>query len=85
MYGTGIPQVKLTYSLRGLKLVGTISQRNVADDFIALVPVEVQTARQKTVHWLATGSEPVPFAIPVKTALAKAVLLPSDCLMTTSR
>ena len=83
VYGTGIPQVKLTYSLRGLKLVGTISQRNVDDDFTTLIPVEIQTAKQRTVHWLPTGSEPVPFAIPVKAPLAKAVLLLSDCLMTT--
>src|SRR5262249_7701956 len=61
VYGTGIPAVKLTYSWRGTRLTGNVSQRGVNDDFTAFVPVEIVAGRQRTVHWLATGSDPVSF------------------------
>jgi aminopeptidase N len=83
VYGTGIPSVKLAYTMRGLKLTGTIAQRGVDDDFTALVPVEVQTGRQRVVYWLSTGSEAVPFSIPLKTPPTRVALLAGDCLMTT--
>lgn len=82
VYGTGIPAVKLTYSVRGLKLTGTLAQRGVDDDFSALVPLEVQTGRQKAVYWLSTGSEPVPFSISLKTPPTKVALLANDSLIT---
>jgi peptidase M1-like protein len=79
--GTGIPTVKLSYSWRAGKLSGTISQSNVEDDFTALVPVEVQTAKQKTVYWLPTASDPVPFSIPSAAPPTRVALLASDCLL----
>jgi len=83
--GTGIPSVKLSYAWRGTKLTGTVSQRNVEDDFTAFVPVEVQTAKQRSVYWLPTGSDPIPFSIPLKTPPTKVALLSNDCLMTVSK
>ena len=83
--GTGIPAVKLSYSFTGGKLNGELSQANVGDDFSALVPVEVQTARQKTVYWLPIGSDPVPFHIPLSAPPTRVALLASDCLLTISR
>jgi len=83
--GTGIPAVKLSYSWSGGKLVGELSQTNAGDDFTALVPVEVQTARQKAVYWLPTGSDPVGFKIPISAPPTRVALLGSDCLMTISR
>ena len=85
VYGTGIPNVKLTYAWRGTKITGTVSQRDVMDDFTVLVPVEVQSGRQRTVHWLATGSDPTPFSIPLKVAPTRVTLLAADCLMTTPK
>jgi len=83
VYGTGIPSIKLAYNVRGLKLTGTIAQRGVDDDFTTLVPMEVQTGRQKAVYWLATGNEAVPFSIPLKVPLTKVALLANDSLITT--
>ncbi|HTS47513.1 MAG TPA: M1 family aminopeptidase [Bryobacteraceae bacterium] len=83
--GTGIPAVKLSYSWSGGKLSGELSQANVGDDFTALVPVEVQSAKQKAVYWLPTGSDPIPFKIPLSAPPARVALLGSDCLMTISR
>jgi len=85
VYGTGIPTVKLSYSMRGLKLVGTVSQRGVEDDFTAFVPVEVQNRRERTVYWLPTGSDPVPFSIPMKAPPTKVALLSTDCLITSAK
>ena len=82
VYGTGIPTVKLNYSMKGLKLTGTLSQSDVAEDFSAYVPVEVQIGRQKSVYWLATGSDPVPFSITLKQRPTRVALLTSDSLIT---
>jgi hypothetical protein len=83
IYGTGIPSVKLAYSVRGLKLSGTVAQRGVDDDFTALVPLEVQTGRQRALYWLSTGTDAVPFSIPLKVPPTKVALLANDSLITT--
>lgn len=80
VYGTGIPSVKLSYQVRGFKVNGTLVQRDVDDDFSALVPVEVQSGGRKTVYWLPTGSDPVPFSIALKALPTKVALLTTDCL-----
>ena len=63
VYGTGIPTLKLTYSVKGKpgawKLTGTVTQSDVPDDFSVTVPVEIQTGRGKVVRQIRTGSEPV--------------------------
>jgi hypothetical protein len=80
VYGTGIPTLKLNFSVKGkpgaLKLTATVNQTDVPDDFSVTVPVEVQTGKGKVVRQLRTGSEPVAFSIPVTVANAKAVLDP---------
>jgi hypothetical protein len=85
VYGTGIPTVKLSYTLNQLKLTGDVLQRDVDDDFSTLVPVEVQTGNQKAVYWLPTGSDPVPFFISLKAPPSKVTLLTPDCLIVGSR
>jgi aminopeptidase N len=79
VYGTGIPNLKLATALKGkapaFKLVGTITQTDVDEEFSALVPVEIQVARGKTItQWVRTSSTPVTFTVnlqspPVKVAL----------------
>ena len=83
--GTGIPNMKLSYTWRAGKITGTITQSNVADDFSVLVPVEVQTAKQRTIYWLPTGSDPVPFTIPSVAAPARVALASNDALIVTAR
>jgi hypothetical protein len=85
VYGVGIPAVKLSYSWRGSKLSGTLTQADVGDDFTAFVPVEVQAARQRKVYWLPTGSDPTPFSIPLTTPPTKVALLANDCLIAPSK
>ena len=66
VYGTGIPSLKMTYTVKGkapaLRVVGTIEQADVDEDFSMVVPVEIQLARGKTItQWVRTGSSPVTF------------------------
>src|SRR5262249_26775109 len=81
IYGTGIPDLKLTYTIKGkapaLKLVGTVTQSDVDDDFSTIVPVEIQLSRARTiVHWVKAGSDPVTFSVPVAQAPLKVTLDP---------
>ncbi len=85
VYGTGVPAVTLSYSWRGAKLSGTLLQHDVDDAFSAYVPVEVETGGESHVYWLATGSDPVAFSIPLKSRPTKVDLLAADCLMTISK
>jgi hypothetical protein len=85
VYGTGVPTVKLAYSWRAGKLSGSLVQRDVDEAFAAYVPVEVQTGSKSDVYWLATGSDPVPFSIPLKASPVRVSLLTANCLMTTSK
>lgn len=81
VYGTGVPELKLTYSIKGkpgaYRLTGAITQSRVSDDFTVRVPIEIQSARgaAKTIQ-VATGPDPAPFSVPVSSATAKAVLDP---------
>lgn len=84
VYGTGVPAVKLSYSWHSEKLTGSLVQRDVDDAFAALVPVEVQTGSKSNIYWLATGSDPVAFSIPMKLRPTRVTLLAANCLMTTS-
>src|SRR6204780_583376 len=74
VYGTGIPALKLTYSVKGKpgawKLTGTVAEADVPDDFSVAIPVEIKTGRGKLVKLLETGSEPVEFSVPVSAANA---------------
>jgi aminopeptidase N len=81
VYGAGVPELKLNYSVKGkpgaYKLTGSVTQSGVPDDFTIRVPVEIQTTRgaAKTIL-VATGGDPAPFSIPVSSPSAKAVLDP---------
>jgi hypothetical protein len=85
VYGTGIPTVKLSYSWRAGKLSGSLVQHDVDEAFSAQMPVEVQARGGSKVYWLATGSDPVAFSIPMKTPPAKVALVADDSLMTISK
>ena len=78
--GTGIPSFKLSYSVKGqapqLRLVGTLTQSDVTDDFSTLVPVEIQVARGQTItQWVRTGGDAT-FTVPLKQAPLKVTLDP---------
>ena len=81
VYSTGVPGLKLTYSVKGkpgaYKLTGTITQTDAPDDLSIPVPVEIQTGKAKPVVKIVhTASEPVQFTVDVPTASARATLDP---------
>jgi len=83
VYGTGVPEVKLRYSISGMRISGTIEQRGVAPDFSASVPVEVFDAHGKSsVHWVDTGSDPVSFAWTMHDRPVRAAVDASGALVT---
>lgn len=81
VYGTGVPDLKISYSVRGrpgaYKLTGTLRQSDAPDDFSISVPIEIQTGRGavKTIR-VTTSSDPVSFTAPVSSPAAKAILDP---------
>jgi aminopeptidase N len=81
VYGTGIPSLKLAWSVKGqapaLRLVGTVTQSETDENFSALVPVEIQAARGQTVtEWVRTGGDPASFTVPLKQPPVKVSLDP---------
>lgn len=85
VYGTGLPTLKLSYSVKGkpgaLRLTGSITQSDVPDDFSVVAPVEIQTGRERVIRLVETGSEPATFSVPVTTANARAVLDPGNSVL----
>ncbi|MEP6714443.1 MAG: M1 family aminopeptidase [Terriglobia bacterium] len=81
VYGTGVPALKLSYTVKGkpgaYKLTGTVAQTDAPEDFSVTVPIEIQTGRGKpVVHLVHTTDSPVSFSVPVAATTAKAVLDP---------
>ena len=86
VYGTGIPTVKLTWTVKGaapnIRLVGTVTQSGVDADFTATVPVEIGTGKGQTVvRWVRTADVPVTFTVPLKTQPSKVALDPHYALL----
>jgi aminopeptidase N len=71
VYGTGIPALKVAYSIKGKaplwNVTGTVTQSGVNEDFIADVPIEIQLGRLKPLtHTVRASSEPAEFAVSTK-------------------
>ena len=81
VYGTGVPALKLTFSVKGkpgaYKLTGTVTQADVPEDYSVAVPVEIQAGRGKpVVKQVRTSSDAVQFTVSVAAPNARAVLDP---------
>jgi aminopeptidase N len=77
VYDTGMPALKMTYSVVGTKLTGTITQTDVPDHFSVTVPVEIRAGSGKPiVKLVTTGGGPVKFRADVAGPGAKATLDP---------
>jgi len=81
VYGTGIPSLKFTYSVKGkapaLRLVGTLTESGVDAEFGTLVPVEIQIARGKTItHWVRADNGTTTFTVALKQAPLKVTMDP---------
>src|SRR5450759_3206787 len=86
VYGTGIPAIKLTWTVKGaapnLRLTVTVTQSGVDDDFTAAVPVEVAIAKGRTMtQWVRSAEVPVTFTVALKAAPLKVTLDPHYALL----
>jgi hypothetical protein len=82
VYGTGVPTLKLNYTVKNLKLTGTVTQTGVDDDFTTVVPVEIQTARGKSItQWVRTGSTPATFTVALQAPPLKVLLDPRQSVL----
>jgi hypothetical protein len=84
VYSTGIPQLKLKYTVRGaapaVKISGTVTQSGVDDDFSVEIPVEVQFAKgpPQTI-WIRSSNDAVPFTMTARQTPAR-VVIPASVL-----
>ena len=81
VYGTGIPAIKLAWSVKGaapnVRLTGTVTQSGVAEDFTAAVPVEIAIAKGRTMtQWVRSAEVPVTFTVALKAVPLKVTLDP---------
>jgi hypothetical protein len=86
VYGTGIPAMKLSWTVKGaapdLRLKGTVTQSGVDKDFTATVPVEIVVAKGRTItHWVRSADVPVTFSVALKAAPLKVTLDPHFALL----
>jgi hypothetical protein len=82
VYDTGIPTLKLTYTVKGRRLSGTITQSDVPDAFTVLAPVEIRVGNGKPiVKKIRTSTGPVKFTVNVSGAGAKATLDPGMSIL----
>ncbi len=81
VYGMGVPSLKLETSVKGnpgaLRVAGTLTQKDVPEDFSADFPVVIELPGKKVVKWVQSSSDPVQFSVPV-TARPKRVDLDPD-------
>jgi hypothetical protein len=84
IYGTGIPALRLSYSVRGrapaLHLTGSVSQSDVDAEFSVQVPLDIECGAKRQVKWVRTSNSPAEFTIALKQAPTKVFLDTSSVL-----
>lgn len=78
VYGTGIPQLSLSHTVRGRELTLTVRQAGVPETFSVDVPVEIRVAGRKDpiVRWVRTDAEPVQVKVALPGVLQRVELAP---------
>jgi aminopeptidase N len=77
IYGTGIPQLKLTWTAKPGRVTGTIKQVDVRDDFSVAAPIEIRVGTRTIRKVVPTESGETTFSFPVTGVVSK-VTLDSD-------
>ncbi len=86
VYATGVPALKLDYSVKDsggqYRLTGTITQKDVDKEFGAYVPIEIQFAKGKPLTvWLRTSSDPATFGANLRQKPERVVLDPGNAVL----
>ena len=91
VYGTGIPVLEMTTSVKGkapaVTCTVTVRQSGVAEDFVAEVPVEIRQAggAKPIVRWVHTSSAPAAFTVKLKAAPQHVELAPRLAVLARSK
>ena len=91
VYGTGIPMIELSTSIRGkapvLTLTVTVRQSGVPEDFVTEAPIEVRPAGggKPIVRWVHTSSEPALITLKLKARPQKVEFAPGMALLMQSK
>lgn len=86
VYGTGVPHLELTSSVRGVapraRVELRLKQTRVAEDFAVDVPVEIEMPRgQKIIKWIRSGAEEEIVEVATGAVPLKVVLDPRNILL----
>ena len=87
VYGTGIPTLAVSTSMRGkapaIDFTVTVRQSDVPDDFVAETPLEIRPAGggKPIVRWVHTSSEPAVVTVKLKAKPQKVELAPGMALL----
>jgi hypothetical protein len=83
VYGTGLPRLALSHSVKGGVLSLTLRQSGVPEDFSVDVPVEIRVAGRKDpiVRWIKTDAEPVQVTLKLPGPLQKVELAPRSGIL----
>jgi hypothetical protein len=86
VYGTGIPSLKLAWSIKGkapsLRLVGTLTQSDAGEDSSVIAPVEIQVARGRTItQWVRSANDPVTFTVALTQPPLKVAMDPHQAVL----
>jgi hypothetical protein len=85
VYGTGIPALKTTFSVKGkapARLNVTVAQSEVDEGFSCEVPVEVYFEKSAPiVRWIATSTDPVTVSVTLPEPPSRVVLLPGTSVL----
>ncbi len=81
VYGTGIPQFKLTWSAKPGRVSGTITQSGVAEDVTLEVPIEIRLGARVVRKVVRTGSDESPFGFALPGTATKVTLDPDNSIL----
>lgn len=83
VYGTGIPQLQLSHSVKGSLLTLTLRQTGVPEEFTVDVPVEIRVAGRKDpiIRWIKSDAEPVQVTLKLPGALQRVELAPGQAVL----
>ena len=81
IYGTGIPQLKLTWAAKPGRVTGTIKQADVRDDFSVAAPIEIRVGTRTIRKVVPTDSGETTFSFPVTGVVSKVTLDPDNTIL----
>jgi hypothetical protein len=81
VYGTGIPQLKLTWSAKPGRVSGTIKQSGVSEDFTVEVPIEIRVGARVSRKLVRTDNDGANFAFPTVGLATKVTLDPDITIL----